>query len=115
MEKNEQVLDILYAQRSRVGQRDVLVSQQDLIETGWTGSLPTVMFKIFETYRVRFERILGKYKIVKVEPWMLTQKSETPADMNAPLPISGKPKFNLKELYKDQIKDGGNPKELKND
>ena len=115
MEKNESVLEALYTKNMRVAQRDVLVTQQELVEAGWNGALPTQMFKVFDTYRVRFERILGKYKIVKVEPWMLTQKSEKAADMNAPLPISGKPKFNLKDLYKDQIKDGGNPKELKKD
>lgn len=113
MEKNEQVLASLYEKYRLTAQRDVMVSKQDLIDAGWEGALPTQMFKIFETYRVRLERILGKFKIVKIEPWMLAQKKETPADMNAPLPISGKPKFNLKDMYKNQLKDAGKPDELK--
>ena len=107
MERNEKVLSNLYERLHRGSYWNVLVTKADLLEAGWEGLLPTQMYKVFPMYRVRFEQRLKKYKIVRVEPWMLKGSPSTFDSMNTPLPVSVKPKFNLKELYKQQIKDGG--------
>jgi hypothetical protein len=110
---NEMVLEGLHAKYKRVSSKSVQVTALELMESGWKGPLPTVMFTKFETYWVRFERQYTKYKIVKVEPWMLQTKSEKPVDLNAPLPVTGQPKFNLKQMYKDKIVEDSKPKSKK--
>jgi hypothetical protein len=108
--ENEKVLETLYMSLRKPAHTEVGVSRSTLQEAGWDGTMPTQVFTKFEQYWVRFVPVHHTYKIIKVERWMLEQKSEQQVDMNAPLPISGKPKFNLKEMYKTQVKDGDKPK-----
>lgn len=110
---NKVVLANIHNRFKSLTRKYVLVSEQELLESGWAGPLPTISFTKLENYWVRLERTLGKYKVVKVEDWMLTQKSETPVDSNAPLPVSGKGRINLKEMYKNQIKEQNTPKDGK--
>ena len=103
MEKNELVLGVLYDASINI-QGNVFVNGSDLIQFGWEGRMPTEIFTKFPGYWVRLVKQTKKFKIVKIESYMLAKK-ETAVDENAPLPISNKGKFNLKDLYKDSLKE----------
>lgn len=103
MDKNEQILKNLYnASKSIEG--SVFLSEQDLLNKGWVGGLPTQIFKKYGGFWVRLDLRLKKYKVVKIESWMMSKK-QVEVDGNAPLPISGNTKFNLKDLYKESLKE----------
>jgi hypothetical protein len=91
-----------------------MVKQAELLEAGWEGALPTQVFTKLEKHWVCFVPLFHSYKVVRIEPWMVN-KSEKKVDSNAPLPVSGAPKFNLKELYKEQVRTGNKPKGLKDE
>lgn len=110
---NEMVLEGLYAKYKRTTSKFVVVSGQELKDSGWSGSLPTTTFKKFDGYWVRLEKSLNRYKVVKIESWMLETMSEKSANTNAPLPVSGGRKFNLKDMYMKQIIDKSKPKDGK--
>jgi hypothetical protein len=110
---NAVVLESVFNKRKRGTVRQIMVTADDLTRSGWVGRLPTEIFTKLEGYWVRYERGLRKYKIVKVDPSMLNTMRPKSQDTNAPLPITGGKKFNLKNLYKQNIVDANKPKDGK--
>jgi hypothetical protein len=114
MERNEEVVQKIFDQNKRFHSKFVVVGLKALQSYGWEGNLPTQVFTKFENYWVCAVPSLHSYKIVRIEPWM-KNKSEKKIDGNALLPVSGTPKFNLRDLYKKQVQDGDKPKGFKDE
>ena len=103
---NKEVLERLYLNLKRRESKTVRVTEQELRDAGFTGQMPTVMFKKFDNMWVRQAGV--SYLIVQVEDHMLRKAEEVKGNENAPLPVGKQPKFNLKEMYKQKLK--GNDK-----
>lgn len=97
---NEIVLEKAYAEGKRI-LNAVQVDEPLLRKHGWTGLLPTVVFTKFPKYWIKFDRSVGAFKVIKVEEALLKHE---PSDPNAPLPITGKNRINLRAMINSGVK-----------